>query len=317
MINDQKLKRYLLGELPLYDQRRVEEQFFSDAQAFERLAAIEDDLIDDYVCGDLSRRQREKFEKHFLVSPERRERLALAQALAATVSAKPKPVVANQASTPWWESILQFFTLQGPSIRYAMVAASLGILIFYGTRETLENRDLRQQIDQLESLQQDLQQSTEQENSQARAREQQLQSDIESVRQQNAQQLSLLEPQPFVLKSASTTRGGATQAQLEELQVTQDSYWIKLQLEFDKSTTFTSYRAMLQLYTGSNEIIWSQSRLQAQLLDSANAVVVMLPASIFTQAGEAVQEYKLTLLGANPAEDFFPVTVYAFRMVHK
>ncbi len=85
-MSDQLLKRYLLGELPIEEQRWLEEVFFSDAEAFARLSDIEDDLIDDYVCGDLSRQQRERFEKHFLISPERRERVALAKALVAAVS---------------------------------------------------------------------------------------------------------------------------------------------------------------------------------------------------------------------------------------
>ncbi|MGH7450946.1 MAG: hypothetical protein ACRENG_06360, partial [bacterium] len=124
-MNDQLLKRYLLGDLPVAEQRRLEELFFSDGQAFERLIAIEDELIDDYVCGDLSRQQRERFETHFLISPERRERLALAEALVATVSEQTAPVARTQPSAPWWESILDFLKLQNPAIRFAMVAASL------------------------------------------------------------------------------------------------------------------------------------------------------------------------------------------------
>jgi len=320
-INDQLLKRYLLGELPAGEQRRLEEMFFSDAPAFERLSALEDDLIDDYVCDDLSASQREKFEKHFLVSPERRERLDLAQALVAAVSEQSKPIAAAQPAAPWWETVLDFLRLQNPTFRFALVAASLVILVSYGTKETLENSDLRRQLYQFQQSAERAKQQIEQEILQARAQNEQLQNELEAVRQQSArreQELSsLLEPSSYVLKSG-TRSGGQPGQPLGDLEVKPDAYFVKLQLEFDKQTEFKTYRAVLQSYSGGIEI-WSQSRLQTQSTNKTKVVVLMLPASIFAHAEEAVQEYKLALWGADSdsEEDFQVVEVYAFRVVKK
>lgn len=320
MMDDRLLKQYLLGELPPEEQQRLEEQFFNGVEEFEHLTVLEDELIDDYLCGDLSPQQCQQFEKHFLVSPERRERLAAANALVATISTKPKAVAPPVEVTPWWEPIFDFFKFGNPAIRYAMVAASLIILTFYSARETLENQNLRQQLYQLENRQGVLTQSTEEKISQARQRTQQLQAEFDTHKQQSAereQQLSdLLEPQPYLL-AASTTRSGTQQGQsLKDLQVTRDDYWIKLQLEFDKSTAFPDYRVGLQTETGDIDI-WSQGRLQAQTLGNVNTIIFMIPVSIFIQSGETAQRYKLALWGISAEEELWIVETYTFRVAIK
>jgi anti-sigma factor RsiW len=315
-MDDQLLKRYLLGELPSDEQRRLEEVFFSEAQAFERLIAIEDDLIDDYVCGDLSRKQRERFEKHFLVSPERRERLALAKALVASVSEQPETVAAKPSAAPWWESILDFLKLQNPTIRFAMVAASLVFLI-YGTQATFEINRLREQNAQLQKAQEGDKQTV----GQVLAHNEQLQKEIATLRQQSAQSAqqeqelkALLEPLPYVLKAPARTRGGTSPSTIS-LELTRDTYLVNLQLEFDKATTYQYYRAILHISGG--DTLWSQNRLSARSTNKANVVVVQLPPSVFDQAEEAVQEYSLTLLGTDVGKKLQFVERYALRVVKK
>jgi hypothetical protein len=71
--------RYLLGDVPEDEQIRIEERFFTDDEYFEQLLALEDDLIDDYVNGELTDREREQFEEYFLASPTRRQRVEFAK----------------------------------------------------------------------------------------------------------------------------------------------------------------------------------------------------------------------------------------------
>ena len=47
--SDETLIHYLLGELSEQDQEQIEEKYFPDKGAFERLCALEDELIDRYV----------------------------------------------------------------------------------------------------------------------------------------------------------------------------------------------------------------------------------------------------------------------------
>jgi hypothetical protein len=94
--HEERLIAYLLGELSEPEQDAVEASYVGDAQAFERLLAAEEDLIDTYVAGGLPADRRLRFERHFLqASPERRERVAFARALArqapAAVPETPRP----------------------------------------------------------------------------------------------------------------------------------------------------------------------------------------------------------------------------------
>ena len=75
------LMRYLLGDLPEPDRERLEEQYFVSDDSWEALRAAEHDLIDAYVRGELSQRQREQFESYFLTSSRNRQHLELASLL--------------------------------------------------------------------------------------------------------------------------------------------------------------------------------------------------------------------------------------------
>ncbi|MCP3978005.1 MAG: hypothetical protein GY716_01565, partial [bacterium] len=55
--DDQLLVRYLLGELPDDDAGDLEQAVLTDGGLFEQLRAIEDDLVDAYVRGELSTRE--------------------------------------------------------------------------------------------------------------------------------------------------------------------------------------------------------------------------------------------------------------------
>ncbi|MBV9211645.1 MAG: hypothetical protein JOZ52_13485, partial [Acidobacteria bacterium] len=79
--DDLTFRKYLLEELSPEEQSEVEERLFLNAESFQQLEMVEDELIDDYVYGELSPRERERFDNIFLTTPERRESLRVAQAL--------------------------------------------------------------------------------------------------------------------------------------------------------------------------------------------------------------------------------------------
>src|SRR5262245_2245058 len=75
--------RYLLGAdgMPAQDSERFEDEYFGDDETFALLLAAEDELIDRYLRGDLDAPERDRFEKHFLHSPRRRQKLENARAI--------------------------------------------------------------------------------------------------------------------------------------------------------------------------------------------------------------------------------------------
>jgi anti-sigma factor RsiW len=82
--DDDALIKYLLGELSDQGRDQIEDKYFADDAFHERLLVLEEELTDSYVREELSPEQRQHFEKWFLRSPERVERLAFARALAGT-----------------------------------------------------------------------------------------------------------------------------------------------------------------------------------------------------------------------------------------
>jgi hypothetical protein len=75
------MKRYFLGTATLEERTSLENQYLSDAEAFEELVAAENDLIDSYTRGDLSIIERLEFEGRYNTSSEGRERLGFSGAL--------------------------------------------------------------------------------------------------------------------------------------------------------------------------------------------------------------------------------------------
>ncbi len=61
--DEQQRRRYLLGDLSEAQRTSVEEEYFTDDDAFERLLAAEHDLVDDYVRGTLPPTERERAEE--------------------------------------------------------------------------------------------------------------------------------------------------------------------------------------------------------------------------------------------------------------
>src|ERR1041384_4812501 len=77
---------YLLGELSEEQQVEIEDRAFTDQKYLASITAVENDLIDEYVRNELSGAERQRFEKQFLASAERRKRVEFARALAGVVS---------------------------------------------------------------------------------------------------------------------------------------------------------------------------------------------------------------------------------------
>src|SRR5262249_47691435 len=75
--------RYLLeaDKLPAHEVERFEDEYFGDDETFALLLAAEDELIDRYLRGELSAQERERFERHFLLSPRRRQKMDNAKAM--------------------------------------------------------------------------------------------------------------------------------------------------------------------------------------------------------------------------------------------
>ena len=79
--HEDEIVRYLLGEMEEPELLVIENRLMSDSNFFAEVRALEDELIDSYLNGELSGPQEKRFREQFLVTAKRREQLQFAQAL--------------------------------------------------------------------------------------------------------------------------------------------------------------------------------------------------------------------------------------------
>ena len=84
--NDQKIRKYLLGQLSESEKSELEEEYFVNNKVFQEIEMVEDDLIDDYLDQELDSEDRSSFEEFFLSSENRKEKLLFARSLKYVVS---------------------------------------------------------------------------------------------------------------------------------------------------------------------------------------------------------------------------------------
>lgn len=133
VLNHDEFKDYLLGSLEAERRMAVEEQLLVDPSVYEGLLAAEEELIDQYVHGGLSKPEQQKFETHFLITAERHKNLQFARLLKRYIDSRPVLVpdaVAVPAKTdfpPYLASLSR-----RPAIAFAMlIAACLGIFFLF------------------------------------------------------------------------------------------------------------------------------------------------------------------------------------------
>jgi len=125
----QEMRSYLLGTLDRDQKTQFEERLIIDPSAYEDLLLGEEDLIDEYVAGELSALERDQFESHFLITAERQKNLRFGKLLQNYVTShiEESPVPAPP-----------FSFLQQPARRWvsvgllATILGAAGIIIIRG-----------------------------------------------------------------------------------------------------------------------------------------------------------------------------------------
>ena len=136
-ITDAEIREYLLGSAAPEAAERLDELSFTDEYA-ERLGAVENDLIDEYLSGDLPAAEAHAFGSHLLSSPRRREKLNFARAFA-SYAHRSRPVAAGEAEPRGsifdgfrnWRLVFQF----GVAAAGLLLVAIVGLLVYRSGNE--------------------------------------------------------------------------------------------------------------------------------------------------------------------------------------
>ena len=314
--DDKQAIRYLLGDLSEAEQARLEERFFHDSELSELLSEAEDDLIDQYVREELSGPERERFERHFLVSERRREKMEFARGLLQAERALAVEDVYSRKPLSWWTAVLSAFHSPRPALSYSFAAAAL-LFLLGGAWLYSEIRQLRREVAQIAAdreareLQND---ELSQELSEQRRRSEELAAQKESVEQE----LALLKQKTDTGANETATTGTLLSFILspgfrgsegpKNLVLPRSTETVRLQLNLNSGDDYRAYRVRLQ--TASGKMIRSWNTLKASSAGGGRAVFISVPAEAL---GTGVQ-YELALSGVTSSGQVEDLGFYYFNL---
>ncbi|HKY42413.1 MAG TPA: CHAT domain-containing protein [Pyrinomonadaceae bacterium] len=129
------IRLYLLGKSEGRDQEEFERRLFADDEFLEEVLAAEDQLIDDFLTGDLTTDDAAMFEKNFLVTDERRRKLHLGKTLRtyARKASEGQPKTITSAARWNWKQWFSPLFLQRAAVAAVILIAAVSIwrIFFY------------------------------------------------------------------------------------------------------------------------------------------------------------------------------------------
>jgi hypothetical protein len=130
-MTDERIIAYLLGELPEEESEQFEDECFAEESWPAQISLGEEDLIDAYLCDELTQERRQRFELHYLTTQARQERVSMAAALLRHVNERhaSKRNLAEDSDNPTWiERFRAFWNSQSWALRAAMSFGVIAIL---------------------------------------------------------------------------------------------------------------------------------------------------------------------------------------------
>jgi hypothetical protein len=117
-IERQEMRDYLLGTLDGDHKTQFEERILTEPGVYEELLVAEEELIDQYVAGDLSPLEQQQFESHFLITAERQKNLRFGKLLQKYADSQVEPSIPVQS----------FSSPRTPARNWAWVGVAAAIL---------------------------------------------------------------------------------------------------------------------------------------------------------------------------------------------
>jgi hypothetical protein len=301
--SDKVIAQYLLGELPEEQQIEIEDRAFQDREYLATITAVENDLIDEYVRHELSEAERRRFEARFLVSAERRKRVAFAEALA-KVSAKgtvSKKTEVKATASSWRDALEALIRGLNPAARFAFAAVVLLVLLG-GAWLITETLRLRSQVMQAQAENQSRRNELQQQVEDERRRNEELAARLNQEKQQREQSEESLRqmsetadaanaaPRPIIASLTllpGVSRGGGEKPKLV---LPENARVVRLQIGIDPDEPYKTFAAELRTVAGRQ--VWTRDNLTARARRSGRAVGLTLPATALKPG-----EYELKLSG--------------------
>lgn len=314
---DEVIAQYLLGKLSEQDQIHLEQQYFSNAEVFERFLLIENELIDDYLRAQLCDEDRELFEKHFLAVAARAEKVEFSKSLIkiASSSTRPKMREASSSNVDWWKGYFGWLSSGLSPASKALLVAVMALIAVGGTWLGLQSIRLRREVDQLRAeqiAQQQRENELRQQLAEMTADNDKLADQLALQQQQQvpADQAPESPPSSPIISFVLTPHLLRDINGANKLIIPRGTQLIHLRLRIGDEGDYKSYSAVLKTVQGDS--VWSRASLQAQRTKSGKAVILRLSPGLLNRT-----DYILTLKGRTSSGELEDIEDYSFNIQKK
>jgi hypothetical protein len=316
---DERMPRYLLGDLPETEQAVLEQEFFADPEVFEGIWAAENDLVDSYVRGRLSRGERELFERNYLRSPKHRERVLIAGKLLEAAdrsvpesSLAPQPIESVLYRRGWRSRMTE--ALNRPRILRTGLATAAMLLLFGGgawllferVRLTHELRRTGAELSEQQRRERAIADQLAAEREQSSRLKSELDRLLETPGRRPSQQpgqagrSSILS---FFLSPMLAPRSGGGHHQ--QITISRETDLVRLQMKLEEGDS-RRFRAAISSVEGSR--VWNQGSLDPR----SGEIAINVPAHKLP-----LGDYILTLSATAPTGETEEINRYFFRVIRK
>lgn len=327
---EDQIRRYLLGELSEEEREQLEKRLLSDDDFYQQVLAVENELIYDFVCDDLTGQEEMSFRRHVLPVPEHREDIKFARALRKYIRENRPSVTETtpvaEARASWLEPFAMFF--RRPVLGLSLATALL-LAVALSVWTALQNRKLRNQITLLEAQKtptpapaQDLPeqltaaQRRNMELADELRREQELRAsverDLEAAKQQPQRDSTSTTPPRMTIATVVSfllTPGASRDAggEVKKISIPRGARAIRLQLDL-AANNYRSYRVALKTVEGQKELL-TKGMLRARPGARGASVWLSVPTQLLTRG-----DYQIQLSGETSTGQYEEIDAYYFRV---
>lgn len=298
------IRRYLLGRLPESEQIAMEERFFEDRELLGEMRAVERDLVDEYVRGQLAPEEKAVFERHYLSTPGHVERVAFARDLLALADAAPAPE-SSERREPFWRNWLAF--VQMPQFAMGAALAMIALLAIFGPLFYRERARWQRELAQAETeraAQRERLRAMEQQIAKGRTDAAQLAAELEGLRRQPPPPPAESRTTIFSFLLLPVSRGSAEQ---QTLRLAPNAAQVRLQMKI-AAGEYDSYRIRLESVDGGDA--WESAAVTARPAGKALLLSAPVPARKLPPG-----DHILTLSGLAPDGTANILETYSFRVL--
>ena len=325
-IDENLVRKYLLGQLPKRELERFEVGLLRDDQYYETLTAledeVEDELIDQYLNGELTDPEREYFERIFLKIPERAHKLKIIKALKEQAAGTPElvhavtePAILRPAyPNARWSPLAAVF--QNPIVGLSMAAALLLTMLCclwlvirsnrlenqvrYARSQGQSDPALKEQLDQMGKNNEEL-------TAKLRASEEQrasLEQDLATLKERGSQTPASTVASVILFSSRRSSGQGVS-----TLHLTPGATEARLTLNVEDvdPKDYKRFRALVKKRSGAE--VWRSENVKLQTRGTRALTTLTLPIKSLTEG-----EYTVDLDGETNDNQLEPVGIYSFRV---